>query len=151
MRRALQRGGLLLGAAGVATALYPASTEENKMHVDLSERLPTRPELVSRLKEAGRDNPFDMLIIGGGATGTGCALDAATRCVRVNGPAVKCRCLQIAGRVAAAILQGRRGLEPGCGGFGGCGGCGQGNSGPCTKCRGAGAFSLNLQCVWERV
>jgi alkyl hydroperoxide reductase subunit AhpF len=28
-----------------------------------------------------QQNPFDVLIIGGGATGSGIALDAATRCV----------------------------------------------------------------------
>ena len=37
--------------------------------------LPTRKEQLSRLKE----DEFDVLVIGGGATGSGCALDAATR------------------------------------------------------------------------
>ena len=37
--------------------------------------LPTRDQLLSKLAA----NKFDVLIIGGGATGTGCAVDAATR------------------------------------------------------------------------
>ena len=37
--------------------------------------LPTRKEQLERLKE----DEFDVLVIGGGATGSGCALDAATR------------------------------------------------------------------------
>lgn len=36
-----------------------------------------RPEMMSRL--AGRTAPWDVLIIGGGATGMGCAVDAAAR------------------------------------------------------------------------
>merc|ERR1712038_1940261 len=37
--------------------------------------LPTRKEQIKRLRE----DEFDVLVIGGGATGSGCALDAATR------------------------------------------------------------------------
>jgi glycerol-3-phosphate dehydrogenase len=37
--------------------------------------LPTRKDQIQRLK----DDEFDVLVIGGGATGSGCALDAATR------------------------------------------------------------------------
>ena len=37
--------------------------------------LPSRKEQLRRLKE----DEFDVLVIGGGATGSGCALDAATR------------------------------------------------------------------------
>ena len=37
--------------------------------------LPTRKEQLRRLRE----DDFDVLVIGGGATGSGCALDAATR------------------------------------------------------------------------
>lgn len=42
--------------------------------------LPTRSKLLQQLKEKGQ---FDVLIIGGGATGTGCAVDAATRGLQV--------------------------------------------------------------------
>ena len=36
-----------------------------------------RPELMDRLRS--QDGPRDLLIIGGGATGVGCAVDAASR------------------------------------------------------------------------
>lgn len=35
------------------------------------------------IKEAGRKEPYDLLVIGAGATGSGIALDAATRGLRV--------------------------------------------------------------------
>lgn len=41
--------------------------------------VPSRAEAVARLKDSSPDRPFDVLIIGGGATGAGCAVDAATR------------------------------------------------------------------------
>ena len=41
--------------------------------------MPSRVELIGRLKQGTKDNPFDLLVIGGGATGTGVALDAVTR------------------------------------------------------------------------
>ncbi len=41
--------------------------------------VPTRAQQVARLSSSTKEEPFDLLIIGGGATGTGCALDAATR------------------------------------------------------------------------
>lgn len=40
---------------------------------------PPRAELIDRLKTTR----FDLLIVGGGATGTGCALDAASRGLQV--------------------------------------------------------------------
>lgn len=50
---------------------------------------PTRQSLINNLKASahkvadGGTGPYDLLIIGGGATGTGCALDAASRGLRV--------------------------------------------------------------------
>ena len=45
---------------------------------------PTRKELMDRLSSHnGRDRELDVLIIGGGATGTGCAVDAALRGLNV--------------------------------------------------------------------
>ncbi len=46
--------------------------------------VPSRAQQLSRLHDSSPDKPFDVLIIGGGATGAGCALDAATRCVRAG-------------------------------------------------------------------
>lgn len=45
-----------------------------------SVNLPTRADLLSNLEKTDQ---FDVLIIGGGASGTGCALDAATRGLNV--------------------------------------------------------------------
>lgn len=43
-------------------------------------RIPSRAQQVRNLQNHGTTkNPYDILVIGGGATGTGCALDAATR------------------------------------------------------------------------
>lgn len=50
---------------------------------------PSRQEMLNRLKGLDKDgkpvedNEFDLLIVGGGATGTGTAVDAATRGLKV--------------------------------------------------------------------
>ncbi|KAJ2451105.1 mitochondrial glycerol-3-phosphate dehydrogenase [Coemansia sp. RSA 2336] len=46
---------------------------------------PKREEMINELKEAqgGGSKEFDLLVIGGGATGAGCTLDAATRGLKV--------------------------------------------------------------------
>ncbi len=43
-------------------------------------RLPSRQEMLERL----RRRPLDVLVVGGGATGAGCALDAASRGLRTG-------------------------------------------------------------------
>lgn len=48
----------------------------------LSEDVPPRHVQVSALAGSSPAAPFDLLVIGGGATGTGIALDAATRGLR---------------------------------------------------------------------
>ncbi|GLC35549.1 hypothetical protein PLESTM_000336300 [Pleodorina starrii] len=50
--------------------------------VELLERPPPRPTQMERLRGSTRERPFDLLIVGGGATGAGCALDAVTRGLR---------------------------------------------------------------------
>lgn len=52
--------------------------EEINSH--LSERLPSRDHHV----EAVRSKELDVLVIGGGATGAGCAVDAASRGTRIH-------------------------------------------------------------------
>jgi len=43
-------------------------------------RIPSRAQQIRNLQtHSNKKNPYDILVIGGGATGTGCALDAATR------------------------------------------------------------------------
>lgn len=44
---------------------------------------PSRADMLKRIKEKGPEGEFDLLVIGGGATGTGVALDAATRGLKV--------------------------------------------------------------------
>jgi len=94
-----------LGAGAVATAIYvynksttiPKSTAlpTAELQRDASNRIipPSFPKIKSRaeqlaeLRQTGRttsqDEQYDLLIIGGGATGTGIALDAVTRGLKV--------------------------------------------------------------------
>ena len=44
-----------------------------------SPNIPSRTSQVKNLSSSTIENPYDILIIGGGATGVGCALDATTR------------------------------------------------------------------------
>ncbi|KAI9271729.1 FAD dependent oxidoreductase-domain-containing protein [Phascolomyces articulosus] len=44
---------------------------------------PTRAEMIKKLKNEDNEAPFDLLIVGGGATGAGTAVDAATRGLKV--------------------------------------------------------------------
>lgn len=48
--------------------------------VSVFKKLPTREEMLERTK---RGEEYDLVIVGGGATGTGCALDAASRGLKV--------------------------------------------------------------------
>lgn len=60
------------------------STTAAEKHAVLQWKPPMRAELISRLAEHSQpENELDVLIIGGGATGTGCALDAAYRGLKV--------------------------------------------------------------------
>lgn len=79
---------LLIGTGVVATSTLAyhfyfkpkklvLSTEDIKAALEWTS--PSRQELIAHLKSSSAKNPFDILIIGGGATGTGCALDAASR------------------------------------------------------------------------
>lgn len=79
---------LLIGTGVVATSSLAyyfyfkpkklvLSTEEIKAALEWTP--PSRQDLLDRLKSSTAKNPFDILIIGGGATGSGCALDATSR------------------------------------------------------------------------
>ena len=85
---------LLLGSVATVTAVWGAnslikkSRDSDILYSDVSVStikkssvdIPSRADLLSRLSKTDK---FDVLIIGGGATGTGCALDAATRGLNV--------------------------------------------------------------------
>lgn len=47
--------------------------------IDYLDKVPSRKDQLQKLADGSEHNPFDVLVIGGGATGTGCALDAVTR------------------------------------------------------------------------
>lgn len=66
---------------------YPASTRESRRPPP-PWLPPTREQNLNALKNSGRglngdDEVFDVLIVGGGATGAGVAVDAATRGLKV--------------------------------------------------------------------
>jgi glycerol-3-phosphate dehydrogenase len=67
--------GYLLQGPGAARANAPGAGDE----LLAVGPVPTRAQQLARLRAGSKDDPFDVLIIGGGATGAGCALDAATR------------------------------------------------------------------------
>lgn len=85
-----------LAAASVATAAtagggyyflnsgpsYPASTKETRRPPQ-PWNPPSRDEMLEALRSSGTGDEFDLLIIGGGATGSGVAVDAATRGLKV--------------------------------------------------------------------
>ncbi|XP_026114837.1 glycerol-3-phosphate dehydrogenase, mitochondrial-like isoform X2 [Carassius auratus] len=82
--------GTLIGGGAVATAFGLSQFFEYKknqaqlayveaqgeLKVPFKDALPTREEQLSTLRKT---EEFDVLVVGGGATGSGCALDAVTR------------------------------------------------------------------------
>jgi glycerol-3-phosphate dehydrogenase len=70
-------GVLGLGAGG--GILLNQGDGGNTRDVQLLTQVPSRQQQVAALSTSKSENPFDLLIIGGGATGSGIALDAATR------------------------------------------------------------------------
>lgn len=74
-----------LTAVGVAQVGSPSSSPDgHSLSIpDPSKfpRIPSRQEQLAALKDPG--NKFDVLIVGGGASGAGCALDAASRGLKV--------------------------------------------------------------------
>lgn len=59
--------------------------EAIRKHVhDPNAAVPSREAQQSALMAAGKGSPLDVLVIGGGATGSGAALDAVTRGLRVG-------------------------------------------------------------------
>lgn len=102
-------GVLGLGAGG--GILLQGNNPGEGTEVQLSPEVPSRQQQLQRLAASKpyrqQQNPFDVLIIGGGATGAGIAVDAATRWVgggRVswnNSSAMTKQPYQAAGAIAA--------------------------------------------------
>jgi len=53
--------------------------QEDEERLLSAKQIPPRKAMVQALRRTTPDDPMDILVIGGGATGTGVALDAATR------------------------------------------------------------------------
>lgn len=95
--RKLRLYGIVLGGGGILSTLgiysyafKSYSTDDSSYNnipieshhpckVENVTKLPTRQEQINKLKLGTIQNPFDILIIGGGATGAGTCLDAASR------------------------------------------------------------------------
>ena len=84
MRRAGVLGlGLAGGFALTGTSAFQTYAEGRSPPINMpSTPLPSRADQIRRLFQASPVAPFDVLVIGGGATGTGIALDATTRGLR---------------------------------------------------------------------
>ena len=85
MMRIRVLGSLGLGATGLGISwLLTADSDKGKntlFELQMTSKIPARSEQLSAMRQSSRD-PFDLLIIGGGATGAGCALDAQSRGIR---------------------------------------------------------------------
>lgn len=90
---ALRRIAILSGATGAAFAgitLYtaparPSAADRAALAHGGLERAPSRQQQINKLKAANsKDNALDIFIVGGGATGTACALDATLRDLSVG-------------------------------------------------------------------
>lgn len=62
--------------AGFVQARLAYVEAQGELKVPFKDALPTREEQLSTLRNT---EEFDVLVVGGGATGSGCALDAVTR------------------------------------------------------------------------
>lgn len=76
--RLLTAGASAVGAGALSTyfLISDSTVKAHVAHKQVKRPLPTREDQVKSLKT---QDEYDVLIIGGGATGSGCALDAATR------------------------------------------------------------------------
>eukprot|EP00882_Tetradesmus_deserticola_P026837 GHRQ01029646.1.p1 GENE.GHRQ01029646.1~~GHRQ01029646.1.p1 ORF type:complete len:222 (+),score=58.90 GHRQ01029646.1:483-1148(+) len=70
-------GALGLGAGG--GIILNSTKEQEGEHIVLAASVPSRQQQVAALSTSRPNQPFDLLVIGGGATGSGIAVDAATR------------------------------------------------------------------------
>jgi len=82
-RRIGKYGLIAAGSLGSAALVYSALPNVNKNKISVTHKLNSRPTqpLPSRAEQIERlkTKEFDVLVIGGGATGSGCALDAQSR------------------------------------------------------------------------
>lgn len=72
-------GAYLLSNKSQASLLFGRPPLDGEPPLELLERVPTRAQQMAKLRTSTREHPFDLLIVGGGATGSGVAVDAVTR------------------------------------------------------------------------
>jgi glycerol-3-phosphate dehydrogenase len=74
---------ILLALGAAAGSSYALSrtcyADQEQVVVSVDGAVPARAQQLKSLRGYTKDKPCDLLIIGGGATGAGCAVDAATR------------------------------------------------------------------------
>jgi glycerol-3-phosphate dehydrogenase len=77
-------GAAFFGSVAVFVNQYPTLTSRSfpPQTILPNHDAPTREDTISRLRNSS-DKAFDVLVIGGGATGSGCALDATLRGLHV--------------------------------------------------------------------
>lgn len=72
-------GALALGGIGSAFAFSAHENSASGGIIDYSKPPPSRKEQFDKIRKGTKESPFDIIVVGGGATGSGVALDAATR------------------------------------------------------------------------
>ncbi|XP_045830057.1 glycerol-3-phosphate dehydrogenase SDP6, mitochondrial-like [Trifolium pratense] len=80
-------GAMILYNPSISTSNYGCGSHLEALRKKLHSPdavVPSRETLQSALMAANKANPLDVLVIGGGATGTGAALDAVTRGLKVG-------------------------------------------------------------------
>jgi len=88
-RRSLKRLGYVtlgIGAVAMFVNQYPFLTTRSfppQAIQPMNHDAPSRQENISKLRDTSQTHPYDVLVIGGGATGCGCALDATLRGLHV--------------------------------------------------------------------
>ena len=79
-----QNGALGGGRHAQGKASHPPRIQSHTHHpqivrMELREKPPSRADMWASLRRGTAADPFDVLVVGGGATGAGCAVDAVTR------------------------------------------------------------------------
>ncbi|AGO11177.1 AaceriAFR295Wp [[Ashbya] aceris (nom. inval.)] len=75
--------GAVAAAAAVGAVSRPSLVNEVPTELKLERRVPAPPSRSELLEKLQKTNQFDVLVIGGGASGAGSALDASTRGLNV--------------------------------------------------------------------
>ena len=83
MRLLLGAGlGGVTGLGALAWLTAPDTSKNEAYDVKMNVKLTTRIQQLNDMRMSSRASPFDLLVIGGGATGAGCALDASARGIK---------------------------------------------------------------------